>query len=81
MFNKYKMLDLMTDDILYLLNTLLCDISKTCLYMTNKRFYNYKFIHDLFERYTKAVYAASVELGKEKGVFPIFNSESLSLDS
>jgi ribonucleoside-diphosphate reductase alpha chain len=34
-----------------------------------------KFIHDLFEKYTKAVYGASVELAKEKGAFPIFDAE------
>ena len=34
-----------------------------------------EFIHDLFEKYTKAVYSASVELAKEKGAFPIFDAE------
>lgn len=34
-----------------------------------------KFIHDLFEKYTKAVYASSVELAKEKGPFPIFDAK------
>lgn len=33
------------------------------------------FIDKLFEKYTKSVYGASVELAKEKGVFPIFNSK------
>jgi len=34
-----------------------------------------KFINELFEKYTKAVYAASVELAKEKGAFPIFDAK------
>lgn len=34
-----------------------------------------KFIHDLFEKYTKSVYGASVELAKEKGPFPLFDAE------
>ncbi len=34
-----------------------------------------KFISDLFEKYTKAVYASSVELAKEKGAFPIFDAK------
>ena len=33
------------------------------------------FIGKLFEKYTKKVYATSVELGKEKGIFPIFDAE------
>lgn len=32
------------------------------------------FIDNLFELYTKTVYGASVDLGKEKGVFPIFDA-------
>jgi ribonucleoside-diphosphate reductase alpha chain len=34
-----------------------------------------KFIDQLFEKYTKAVYGASVELAKEKGAFPIFDAK------
>ena len=34
-----------------------------------------KFIGELFKKYTKAVYGASVELAKEKGAFPIFDAE------
>jgi ribonucleoside-diphosphate reductase alpha chain len=34
-----------------------------------------KWIGTLFEKYTKAVYAASVELAKEKGAFPVFNAK------
>jgi ribonucleoside-diphosphate reductase alpha chain len=34
-----------------------------------------KFIDELFEKYTKAVYQASVDLAKEKGAFPIFDAE------
>lgn len=34
-----------------------------------------KFINELFEKYTKAVYGASVELAKEKGAFPIFDAK------
>jgi len=33
------------------------------------------FIDKLFEKYTKAVYQASVDLAKEKGAFPIFDAE------
>jgi ribonucleoside-diphosphate reductase alpha chain len=33
------------------------------------------FIDKFFEKYTKCVYSASVELGKEKGVFPIFDAK------
>ena len=34
-----------------------------------------KFINELFEKYTKSVYAASVDLAKEKGAFPAFNAK------
>lgn len=33
------------------------------------------FIDKLFEKYTKAVYGASVELAKEKGPFPLFDAK------
>jgi len=33
------------------------------------------FIDHLFEKYTKAVYGASVELAKEKGPFPLFDAK------
>ena len=34
-----------------------------------------KFINELFEKYTKCVYGASVDLAKEKGAFPDFDSK------
>ena len=34
-----------------------------------------KFIDKLFKTYTKTVYQASVDLGKEKGVFPVFDAK------
>ncbi len=34
-----------------------------------------QFIDKLFEKYTKAVYGASVELAKEKGPFPLFDAK------
>ncbi len=34
-----------------------------------------EFISKLFEKYTKSVYGASVELAKEKGAFPIFDAK------
>ena len=34
-----------------------------------------KFTESIFKIYTKSAYEASVELGKEKGIFPVFNSK------
>lgn len=34
-----------------------------------------KFIDNLFEKYTKCVYGASVDLAKEKGAFPVFDAK------
>ncbi len=34
-----------------------------------------KFINELFEKYTKQVYASSVQLAKEKGAFPVFDAK------
>jgi len=39
------------------------------------------FIDNLFEKYTKSVYSASIELAKEKGAFPVFDAKKEKNDA